>query len=213
MKILIVDDHTLFRQGLASLLHETPEFEVCGQAGTCAEAIDLANRLRPEMILMDYGLPDGNGVDAARAILAENLECQIVFLTVHINDQELFDAIRTGAKGYLLKNVPIDNLLEDLRAIRAGNAVLSPSMTGRVLDEFVRLDDVHRQQDQMLALLTPREIEVLEQLVAGSTNKEIALELFMAENTVKRHVHNILEKLELPNRRAAAKWAREKGLG
>jgi len=213
MKILIVDDHTLFRQGLASLLHETPELEVCGQAGTCAEAIDLANRLRPEMILMDYGLPDGNGVDAARAILAENPECQIVFLTVHINDQELFDAIRIGAKGYLLKNVPIDNLLEDLRAIRAGNAVLSPSMTGRVLDEFVRLDDVHRQQDQMLALLTPREIEVLEQLVAGSTNKEIALELFMAENTVKRHVHNILAKLELTNRRAAAKWARERGLG
>ena len=213
MKLLIVDDHTLFRQGLASLLHEEPDLEVCGQAGTIAEAVDKANRLRPEMILMDYGLPDGSGVEAARAILADNPECLIVFLTVHINDEELFEAIRSGAKGYLLKNVPINNLLEDLRAIRAGASVLSPSMTGRVLDEFVRLDDMHRQQSQMLALLTPREIEVLEELAKGSTNKEIAGELFVAENTVKRHVHNILSKLELPNRRAAAEWARERGLG
>lgn len=213
MKLLIVDDHTLFRQGLASLLHEEPDFEVCGQAGTCAEAVDMANRLRPEMILMDYGLPDGNGVDAARAILVNDPQCQIVFLTVHINDEELFEAIRSGAKGYLLKNVPINNLLEDLRAIRAGDSVLSPAMTGRVLDEFVRLDDIHRQQSEMLALLTPREIEVLGGLARGSTNKEIANELFVAENTVKRHVHNILSKLELSNRRAAARWARERGVG
>jgi DNA-binding NarL/FixJ family response regulator len=212
MKILIVDDHTLFRQGLANLLHDEPDMEVCGQAGTYAEAVDLAKKLRPETILMDYRLPDGNGVDAARAILAENPGCRIVFLTVQMDDEELFDAIRTGAKGYLLKSVPISTLLEDLRAIQAGDAVLSSSMTDRVLKEFVRLKDNHRLQDEVLALMTPREIEILEELTLGSTNKEIASHLFMAENTVKRHVHNILAKLGVRNRRAAAKWAREHGL-
>jgi DNA-binding NarL/FixJ family response regulator len=212
MKILIVDDHTLFRQGLANLLHDEPDMEVCGQAGTYAEAIDLAKKLRPETILLDYRLPDGNGVDAARAILAENPGCRIVFLTVQMDDEELFDAIRTGAKGYLLKSVPISTLLEDLRAIQAGDAVLSSSMTDRVLKEFVRLRDTHRLQDEVLALMTPREIEILEELTLGSTNKEIASHLFMAENTVKRHVHNILAKLGVRNRRAAAKWAREHGL-
>jgi DNA-binding NarL/FixJ family response regulator len=212
MKILIVDDHTLFRQGLANLLHDEPDMEVCGQAGTYAEAIHLAKKLRPETILLDYRLPDGNGVDAARAILAENPGCRIVFLTVQMDDEELFDAIRTGAKGYLLKSVPISTLLEDLRAIQAGDAVLSSSMTDRVLKEFVRLKDNHRLQDEVLALMTPREIEILEELTLGSTNKEIASHLFMAENTVKRHVHNILAKLGVRNRRAAAKWAREHGL-
>jgi DNA-binding NarL/FixJ family response regulator len=212
MKILIVDDHTLFRQGLANLLHDEPDMEVCGQAGTYAEAIDLAKKLRPETILLDYRLPDGNGVDAARAILAENPGCRIVFLTVQMDDEELFDAIRTGAKGYLLKSVPISTLLEDLRAIQAGDAVLSSSMTDRVLKEFVRLKDNHRLQDEVLALMTPREIEILEELTLGSSNKEIASHLFMAENTVKRHVHNILAKLGVRNRRAAAKWAREHGL-
>jgi DNA-binding NarL/FixJ family response regulator len=212
MKILIVDDHTLFREGLASLLHEQPEFEVCGQAGSSAEAIALADKLHPEMILMDYGLPDGNGVEAARAILANQPECRIVFLTVHIHDDELFEAIRTGAKGYLLKSVPIRTLIEDLQAIRDGHSVLSPSITGRLFEEFVRLDDVHQEHDQMIALLTPRELEVLAELALGSTNKEIAKALFVSENTVKRHVHNILVKLELPNRRAAGKWARERGV-
>jgi DNA-binding NarL/FixJ family response regulator len=212
MKILIVDDHELFREGLASLLHSEPDFEVCGQAGTFAETIEMARKIQPEMILMDYGLPDGNGAQAARIILAENPKCLVVFVTVHVNDDELFDAIRSGAKGYLLKSVPIHTLLKNLRTIQAGDAVLSPTMTGRVMEEFARLGDGRRHQHQRLSLLTPRETEVLQQIVRGSSNKEIAGELFMAENTVKRHVHNILEKLELPNRRAAAKWARQQGL-
>lgn len=209
MKILIVDDHELFREGLASVLDSEPDFEVCGQAGTFAETIQLARRLRPDMVLMDYGLPDGNGAEAARIILAENPKCLVVFVTVHINDDELFAAIRSGAKGYLLKSVPIHRLKDNLRMIQAGGAVLSPAMTDRLLEEFNRLGHDGGQRHQPL---TPRETEILKQIVKGSTNKEIAAELFIAENTVKRHVHNILVKLDVPNRRMAAKWAREQRL-
>lgn len=206
MKILIVDDHALFREGLASVLQADPDFEVCGQAGTLAEAVALARAIQPEMILMDYGLPDGTGAEAARTILAEVPQCRVVFVTVHMDDDELFDAVRSGAKGYLLKNVPIDTLLEHLRTIQAGGAVLSPQMTDRVLEEFGRLGGEHRRQNQPL---TPRETEILQLVARGLTNKEIADTLFIAENTVKRHVHNILKKLDVSNRRAAAKWARE----
>jgi DNA-binding NarL/FixJ family response regulator len=213
MKVLIVDDHTLFRQGLASLLHAEPDFEVCGQAGTLSQAIELACKTHPEMILMDYVLPDGNGAEAARVILNENPKCLIVFLTIHINDEELFDAIRSGAKGYFLKSEPIDTLVKNLHEIKAGNAVLSPTITSLVLDQFYRTDGDPIQQDQTVAKLTPREIEVLQQLETGASNREIANRLFMAENTVKRHVHNILTKLDVPNRRVAAQWAREQHLG
>jgi DNA-binding NarL/FixJ family response regulator len=209
MKILVVDDHTLFRQGLVSLLHEKPDFEVCGQAGTFGEAIELARKTHPEMILMDYVLPDGNGAEAARVILKENPKCLIVFLTIHVNDEELFDAIRSGARGYFLKNEPINSLINNLHEIKAGNAVLSPLITSLVLDRIERMGTDPIQQDQPFTNLTPREIEVLQQLVTGASNKEIADRLFVAENTVKRHVHNILMKLDMPNRRAAAQWARE----
>lgn len=206
MKILIVDDHALFREGLASVLKADPDFEVCGQAGTLVEAVALAREIQPEMILMDYGLPDGTGAEATRTILSAVPTCRVVFVTVHMDDDELFDAIRSGAKGYLLKNVPITTLLQDLRTIKDGGAVLSPQMTDRVLEEYVRMGAGHRRQDRPL---TPRETEVLQLVTKGLTNKEIAEALFIAENTVKRHVHNILKKLDVPNRRAAAKWAEQ----
>ncbi|MFN2116127.1 MAG: response regulator [Candidatus Promineifilaceae bacterium] len=212
MKVLIVDDHALFRQGLVSLLHAEPDFEVCGQAGTIAEAIEVAGKTQPEMILMDYVLPDGNGAEAARIILKENPTCLIVFLTIHVSDEELFDAIRSGAKGYFLKSEPVNTLVKNLHEIQAGNAVLSPAITSIVLEQIEHQWGESSQQNQTLTKLTPRELEVLRELETGASNKEIAKQLFMAENTVKRHVHNILTKLDMPNRRAAAQWARQQHL-
>lgn len=213
MKILIVDDHVLFRQGLVSLLHSEPDFEICGQAGTVAEAIELARAMHPDMVLMDYSLPDGKGPEAAQSILIDNPKCAVVFLSVNANDEELFAAIRSGAKGYLLKDMPITMLIEKLRAVQGGEVAFSPTLAGRVLAEFARLSPGPGKQHDAFSLLTPRELEVLHEIARGSTNREIADKLFMAENTVKRHVHSILEKLDLPNRRSAANWAREHGLG
>ncbi len=206
VKILIVDDHLLFRQGLASLLHSAPDFEVSGQAGTLREAVDLASQIKPDIVLMDYGLPDGKGPEAAKAILSKNPSCRVVFLTVHIDDEDLFAAVRSGAKGYLLKDTPITLLLDNLRAVQNGRTAMSPMMTGRILQEFARLGAGDGKQHEALASLTHREIEVLHELALGSSNREIAQKLFMAENTVKRHVHNILLKLDVSNRRDSGQF-------
>ena len=211
-KILIVDDHILFRQGLASLLHSEPDFEICGEAGTVRAAIEVACREKPDLVLMDFELPDGNGVQAVTAILKELPACRVVFLTVHDSDEKLFEGIRSGARGYLLKDVPVVTLIQYLRAVQRGETALSPPMTSRILQEFARSSPGQGSRREDLQLLTYREIEVLRQIAVGSTNQEIGHKLFMAENTVKRHVHNILDKLALPNRRAAAAWAREHGL-
>ena len=213
MKILIVDDHVLFRQGLVSLFNDVPDFEVSGQVGTVSEAISLARQTQPDMVLLDYGLPDGKGPAAAKVILSENPECKIVYLTMHMNDEELFAAIRSGAKGYLLKTTSITTLLENLRAVQNGQSAMSPMMTSRILTEFARLGAGQGKKQEALGSLTPRELEVLHEIALGSTNQEIAENLFMAKNTVKRHVHSIFRKLNVPNRHSAAKIAREHGLG
>jgi DNA-binding NarL/FixJ family response regulator len=209
---MIVDDHTLIREGLASMLRAEPDLNVVGLAGTVSEAVAMAARLAPDLILMDYSLPDGTGVDATRLILGVHPQCKIVFLTVSDADEGLFAAIRSGAKGYLLKNMQPSKLVAALRAVQAGESALSRSMTLRLMRELARTESPATPGTGSLKRLSARELQVLRELALGRTNQEIATRLSVSENTVKAHVHSILEKLDLEDRRAAAQYAQARGL-
>jgi DNA-binding NarL/FixJ family response regulator len=201
MRILIVDDHILFRDGLCSLFDRQPDFQVVGEAGSVEEAVQKALELKPELVLMDFSLGDGTGLDATDEILSQLPDTKIVFLTMHEQDDRLFAAIRHGAKGYLLKNLPVARLLASLRALEQGEAPISPVMTAHILEEFARQGQRPQSDTKMLAQLTNRELEVFQALASGASNQEIAKELVISENTVKNHVHSILEKLNLSSRR------------
>lgn len=213
-RILIVDDHVILRDGLASFLQSQSDFEVVGGAGSIAEALDAVHKIKPDLVLMDYSLPDGTGLEACRAILAKYPETDVVFLTVHEDDDRLFAAIRSGAKGYLLKNIPAAKMLERLRGLERGDAPISRKMAARALQELARTvpSSSGSGVDGRLGLLTSRELEVLQQMVNGAANKEIAGILFISIHTVKNHVHNILRKLKVDDRRAAAELAKKHGL-
>ena len=206
MKIVIVDDHVLFREGLAAIIRSESDLKIVGQAGSVAEAIETVKALKPDMVLMDFGLPDGTGADATRAILHEHPECKVVFLTMSEEDEDLLAAIRSGAKGYLLKNMHPSKLVSSLRSVQQGESAVSRSMTLRLMEELARTKEPAQPGDPTL---TRRELEVLRELAAGLSNQEIAERLFIAENTVKYHVHSILEKLGVSDRRDAAAYARE----
>ena len=212
MKVLIVDDHVLFREGLVSLLATDPEFSVVGQASSVREAVEQAVKLKPDLVLMDFSLPDGDGSEASTCILEALPSCNIVFLTMYDADEKLFSAIRSGAKGYMLKNVPVAKLLQSLHSIRRGEAAISRTMTMRLLDEFAHSTSGVVQTDGLVDELSPREVEILREIGTGASNQEIAERLFLSVNTVKHHVHNILSKLGVSSRREAQKVAREKGL-
>ncbi len=212
-KLLIVDDQILFRNGLVSLLKSYPEYDVVGEAGSVSEAVEKALRLAPDLILMDFSLPDGTGLDATRAILAKMPDCKIVFLTMHETDEKLFAAIRSGAKGYMLKNISITKMLDTLHSLDQGEIALTGDMTSRIISEFARSPQADQSQKNPFAGLSARELEVLREIATGRSNQEIARRLFLAENTVKHHVHNILHKLDLENRHQASTYARQHGLG
>lgn len=214
MKVLVVDDHILFRQGLVSLLNGQADFEVVGEAGSAQEAFDKAIELRPNLILMDFNLPDNNGVEAAREILAEYPDCKIIFLTIYADDEKMLEAVRGGACGYLLKNVPIAQLLRALRSTQEGEAAISRAMMARVMTELARTTGQFQpvQEATSLDRLSSREIDVLRELSTGASNEEIAKRLFISKNTVKHHVHSMLDKLEMENRNQLAKTAKRHGL-
>jgi len=209
MKIIIVDDHVLFREGLAAIIGTESDIKIVGQAGSVQEAIELVKELKPDMVLMDFGLPDGTGADATRAILEEHPNCKVVFLTMSEEDEHLFSAIRSGAKGYLLKNMRPSKLVSSLRSVQQGESAISRSMTLRLMEELARTKEPTRVGDPTL---TRRELEVVQELALGKSNLEIAEHLFISENTVKYHVHSIMEKLSLSDRREVASYAREHGL-
>ncbi len=212
MKVLIVDDHILFREGLAGLLRSQADMQVVGECGSVQEAIETVQAVEPDVILMDFSLPDGTGLDATRAIINIMPEAQIIFLTVHDNDERLIAAMRAGAKGYLLKNLSVNKLLASLRALERGEAAISRTMMARILEEFAQAEANLQPEPSPLIGLTSREIEVLQELATGITNQEIANRLYISENTVKNHIHNILEKLKLNNRREAIEFAHRQGL-
>jgi two-component system NarL family response regulator len=208
MKLIIVDDHILFREGLASIIRLEPDIEVVGMAGSVKEAVDLACSVQPDMILMDFSMPDGTGADATRLILQNNPKCKIVFLTMSEEDENLFDAVRSGAKGYLLKNMQPQKLVAALRAVQKGESALSRSMTMRLMEELSRTQKIEVVPD---VTLTMREIDVIRSLASGLSNSQIADQLYISENTVKYHVHSILRKLGLSDRKELSQYAKERG--
>jgi two-component system nitrate/nitrite response regulator NarL len=209
MKLIIVDDHVLFREGLASIIRSEPDFQIVGMAGTVREAVDAARLVRPDLILMDFSLPDGTGAEATRSILKEHPACKIVFLTMSEEDENLFDAIRSGAKGYLLKNMQPQKLIAALRSVQKGESALSRSMTMRLMEELSRSK---RTEPIRESTLTRRELDVISAVASGLSNAEIAKQLFISENTVKYHVHSVLGKLGLSDRRELSVYAREQRL-
>ena len=212
IRILIVDDHVLFREGLAAVIRGETDIEVVGFAGSVKDAVETAHTTKPDIILMDFTMPDGTGADATKQILKEYPDCQIVFLTMSDEDDDLFAAIRSGAKGYILKNIHPSKLVASLRSVYRGESAISRTMTLRLMEELARSDVPTKPRDPLLAKLTPRELDVLRDVATGMTNQEIAAKLFLSENTVKYHVHSILDKLGFADRREASQFAREHGL-
>jgi DNA-binding NarL/FixJ family response regulator len=208
-KILIIDDHIMFREGLASLFQSTPGFCVIDQAGSVREGIEKAFQYRPDIILMDFSLPDGTGLDATKVILAELPDCKIIFLTVYENDENLMAALRLGAKGYMLKNVSSSSLLSSLRAIDQGEMAMSRKMMSKALELSKTAPS---PKMDFASKLSPREIDILFELQNDTSNIEIAQKLYMSENTVKHHIHNVFEKLGVNNRREAGVIARQMDL-
>ena len=212
MKIIIVDDHVLFREGLATIIQKETDIEVAGLVGSVKETVDLVEIVQPDIVLMDFNLPDGTGADATIKVLEKRPECKIVFLTMSDDDENLFAAIRAGAKGYLLKNMSPSKLIATIRSVQQGESALSRSMTLRLMEELSRTKEPERLGDAALAKLTNRELDVLVELTQGKTNREIADELYLSDNTVKYHVHSILRKLNLQDRKEAANFAKEHGV-
>jgi two-component system nitrate/nitrite response regulator NarL len=212
MKILIVDDHVLFREGLVSLLASQPDLAVVGEAGLASEAITKTCDLEPDLVLIDLHLPDGDGLEAIKIIVSKRPKTKVVVLTVYESEDLFISAIRNGAVGYLSKKMPLAKLLLSLRAINRGEAALSRTMASRLVVEFQRLGKTSQSEKPDLDMLTPREMEVLELLSSSASNHEIANQLVIAENTAKVHVHNILEKLNFQNRYQAGRFARRLGI-
>lgn len=212
VRVLVVDDQTLFRAGLRTLLSTRPEVEVVGEAENGQTALTVAAQTRPDVVLMDLKMPILDGVSATRRLRVQLPTCRVVALTTFEDDELVFEVLRAGAVGYLLKDAPIARLIEAILAASRGESVLHPSVASKVLAELSRLSSVSPPAAPELAGLSERELDVLRLIARGATNKEIAAALFLAEGTVKNHVTNILTKLGVGDRTQAALRARELGI-
>jgi len=210
IRVLLADDHALFRSGLTALLHNAGDIEIVGEAKDGHEALAKAEELVPDVILMDLYMPGLHGVEATGAIKKKLPQVKIIILTISEEDADLFDAIKVGAHGYLVKKIEPEVLIETLRRVSNGEVFLSGRTAGKILREFSRL--ANRDPEILGEPLSSREKDVLEKITKGATNKEIAAALFISENTVKNHLKNILGKLHLENRVQAATFALKKGL-
>ena len=214
IRVLIVDDHALFRRGLEMVLAEETDIELVGEASDGAEAVERAGEALPDVVLMDIRMPKSSGIEACRTMKEVSPSAKIVMLTISDEEEDLFEAIRAGASGYLLKDIPYDEVADVVRAVSGGQSLINPSMAAKLLTEFAALakrDGEERAQQVPAPKLTEREMEVLRLVARGMNNRDIAKELFISENTVKNHVRNILEKLQIHSRMEAVMIAvREK---
>jgi DNA-binding NarL/FixJ family response regulator len=211
--VLIADDQALMRAGFRMILAAEPDLEVVGEATTGHEAVAEAGRLRPDVVLMDVRMPEMDGIEATRRLLDGNGDTKVVMLTTFDMDEYVYEALRAGASGFLVKDVPPEQLIAGIRSVASGDALLAPSVTQRLIQEFVRRPpDGIRTPSPELSLLTAREVEVLEMVARGLSNGEIATELFVSETTVKTHVAHLLSKLGVRDRVQAVVFAYDSGV-
>ncbi|MEU9830454.1 response regulator transcription factor [Streptosporangium sp. NPDC048047] len=209
IRVLIVDDHALIRRSLEMALSTETDIEVVGEASDGQEAVELADRLTPDVMLMDVRMPRRSGIEATREIKASVPSTRIIMLTVSDEEEDLFEAIKAGATGYLLKNVQLDEVPEAVRGVHEGQSLINPAMAAKLITEFANMSRKEAERPPQLPVprLTDREMEVLRLVAKGMNNREIAKQLFIAENTVKNHVRNILDKLQLHSRMEAVVYA------
>ncbi len=212
IRVLIADDQALFREGLRTLLGTHADLEVVAEAANGEEAVLMAGSYRPDVVLMDLRMPVLDGVAATRRLAAARATCRVIALTTFDDDETVFDALRAGAVGYLLKDVGSQRLVEAIRAAARGESFLQPAIASKVLAEFNRLSRAAPEPAELPDPLSEREREVLRLLARGASNKEIAAQLDIAEGTVKNHVTSILGKLGVDDRTRAALRARDLGL-
>ena len=211
--ILLVDDQALFREGLRTLLSVQPDFEVVGEAANGEEALRIASKKRPAVVLMDLQMPVLDGVAATRQLRSAQPDSRVIVLTTFDDDDYVFEGLRAGALGYLLKDAPSEKLVEAIRAAARGESFLQPSVASKVIAEFTRITDKRVQHHRsLIEPLSSRELEILSLIAKGDSNKEIAATLLIAEGTVKNHVTNILGKLAVRDRTQAALKGVELGL-
>jgi DNA-binding NarL/FixJ family response regulator len=214
IKVLVVDDHTLFRRGIAAILTNQKNLEVVGEASDGLEAIQKAKEMTPDVILMDLNMPNCSGLEATQALQAQMPQINILVLTVSDKESDLFAAMKFGARGYILKNTEPEELLHAIFHIAQGGVIVSPLMATKLLTEFkdLKMGAEKKSAQKADTVLSPREGEVLQLVAQGATNKEIGDSLFISENTVKTYLRNIMEKLHLANRSQAAAYAVKRGL-
>lgn len=210
IRVLLVDDHQLFRRGVRSILEEDPQIEIVGEAEDGLIALEKARETMPDVILMDINMPRCNGLEATKKIKTEMPYVKILTLTVSEAEESLFDAVKQGTQGYLLKNVDPPQLLDSVRKVARGEAVIPGYLAVKILSEFAKPEKV--EPSPAVEPLSQRELDVLRLLSTGASNKEIAAKLFISENTVRNHIRNILDKLHLSNRVQAAAYAVRQGI-
>lgn len=211
IRVLLADDHELFRRGVRRLLEAEDDVEVVGEAESGEDTVRQVEELAPDVVLLDVAMPNLSGIDAARAIKTTSPRTGLIMLTVHSEEEFLFEAIKAGAMGYLLKDCTPEELVRAIHVVFEGEGLLAPTMAAKVMHEFARTRD-SRELASVLNSLTHRETEILQYVSAGLANKEIALRLAISERTVKNHLSNIMEKLHVNSRTQAAVYAIRSGL-
>jgi two-component system response regulator DegU len=206
IKVLIVDDHALLREGLIKILSLEDDLKIIGEAGKGEEAIQLTRTLKPDVILMDINMPGVNGIEATKVIKGEFPSIGIIALTIHDDEEYIFELVRAGVSGYVLKDIQPERLVTAIRDVAQGKSVIHPNITAKLLGEFNRLSE-RKNRPSSFGELTMREIEVLELIAQGMANKDIARVLFISEKTVKNHVTSIFRKLNVEDRTQAALYA------